>query len=445
MRTEEVIRDDIAKVKVKLDVVTEVIKGYVKEESKLLSDIRTGAGKKGSLVVERKKAIKPAVIGRLTRQILIIDKKLDGIRKKRSEVYVLRYKTEQTQIKLTHDLEDLENELKKIPELIDLDEETGYLIYYSRIKKSYFLVHPEEYEETGGNIVEARKKRVYFKSLTVAVNFTFDTLRQEKYPGEDEENRRLEAEIRLIIKVRGAGNILAKTIADKMKLAYERYITFKFEENAAGGSWKKMTHTIADRREDTDERPNIDIVRETIRMLDYIKEKLLVYKRKGLEITLKEKEEYDRMLKLKVRMLQEIKDYKVKDKRIEAMKHILPEVLKVGAYYRISKDEPTMDIDAEKAEPEIYGEWARALGGVYTRVETFDYESLLEKFRETEPTEYDARIRANDAAFNMEYQMSQQLEWITRLDVEEGETIGEFSGETGWQQLHRIKKEEEER
>ena len=40
------------------------------------------------------------------------------------------------------------------PEFIDINEEDGYLIYYSRIKKMYFKVHPDEYKRTEGKIVE---------------------------------------------------------------------------------------------------------------------------------------------------------------------------------------------------------------------------------------------------------------------------------------------------
>ena len=42
----------------------------------------------------------------------------------------------------------------EVPEFIDISEADGYLIYYSKIKKMYFKVHPDEYERTGGNVVE---------------------------------------------------------------------------------------------------------------------------------------------------------------------------------------------------------------------------------------------------------------------------------------------------
>ena len=40
------------------------------------------------------------------------------------------------------------------PEFIDINEEDGYLIYYSKVKKMYFKVHPDEYKRTGGYIIE---------------------------------------------------------------------------------------------------------------------------------------------------------------------------------------------------------------------------------------------------------------------------------------------------
>ena len=63
--------------------------------------------------------------------------------------------------------EELEEELERlkrkiipppppveVPEFIDINEEDGYLIYYSKLKKKYFKVHPDEYKRTAGNILE---------------------------------------------------------------------------------------------------------------------------------------------------------------------------------------------------------------------------------------------------------------------------------------------------
>ena len=52
--------------------------------------------------------------------------------------------------RLEKELEELEKE----PEFIDIDESTGYLIYYSRIKNVYFKVRPDEYKDKNGGIEE---------------------------------------------------------------------------------------------------------------------------------------------------------------------------------------------------------------------------------------------------------------------------------------------------
>ena len=42
----------------------------------------------------------------------------------------------------------------EVPEFIDINEEDGYLIYYSRVNKKYFKVHPSEFESRKGDIIE---------------------------------------------------------------------------------------------------------------------------------------------------------------------------------------------------------------------------------------------------------------------------------------------------
>ena len=102
------------------------------------------------------------------RELTELDKEL--LKKLRKEVPELRsyYR------KLREDLDGfiarsnkLEDELERLkrkiipppppvipPEFIDINEEDGYLIYYSKVKKMYFKVHPDEYKRTGGEIVE---------------------------------------------------------------------------------------------------------------------------------------------------------------------------------------------------------------------------------------------------------------------------------------------------
>ena len=131
----------------------------------------------------------------------------------------------------------------EIPQFIDIDDATGYLIFFSRDNNAYFLVRQEDYKE---GKIEAVK---YFSTLEIAVNFTFDTEAVSKYP--DLPPRTLEAEVRIVARVRGAGRELSIAIPEKLKEAFERHITFFFEQSydrgKGAGTWKGgMTHIIAD-------------------------------------------------------------------------------------------------------------------------------------------------------------------------------------------------------
>lgn len=94
------------------------------------------------------------------KKLVETEKVYEALKEKRSEKYDERDS-------LLVDKEELEEELERlridiippippveVPEFIDINEEDGYLIYYSKVKKLYFKVHPDEYKKTGGIIVE---------------------------------------------------------------------------------------------------------------------------------------------------------------------------------------------------------------------------------------------------------------------------------------------------
>jgi hypothetical protein len=222
------------------------------------------------------------------------------------------------------------------------------LILYDRIEKKYFKVRPDDYKD---GRVEAVK---YFNTLEIAVNFTFDTYAAPKYKDQEMDKLRLEAEIRITTSVRKAGKELVRAIADKMRLAFERFITDKFEWN-----WDTQKHIIAD---------GVMIRRDTA-------------------------------------------EFEVKNRRIKELKDILSLIIKVGAYCRLSDDEPTLIIDEEYTEPEVYGEWVRARDTNYEHRESFIKD------------------------FSLDDELSKPLYWSMARHM--------FAGETGWAQLKRIKAEEE--
>ena len=260
---------------------------------------------------------------------------------------------------LVTEKEELEEELERlrrkiipppppveVPEFIDIDDATGYLIMYSREKKGYFLVRPDDYEE---GKIEALK---YFSTLEIGVNFTFDTESAAKYEGGPK--RYLEAEVRITARVREVGRELSLVIPEKLKEAFERHITYFFEQShdrgKGAGTWKGgMTHIIAN----------------------------------GVEYAGKHKIEVG--------------------KKISEMLGV--KVLKVGVFYRINNENPNMMIEEEYARPQISGEWSR------------------QNYSESISNEFD-----------VEHELSQSLHWSM---------VRGFVGETGWEQLKRIKEEGE--
>ena len=252
---------------------------------------------------------------------------------------------------LSYEIKRLKDKIRAIPEFIDLDEETGYLIMYDASKAKYFLLHPDEYEK------EIRKVEKWFDSVSILVNFTFDTKTTPKYTDPNAEVRKLEAEIRISVNVREAGKRLVEAITHKLRLAFEVYVTDKFEWN-----WKVQRHAFADAVEEVDYSV----------------------------------------------------DYQMKRKKIEEVPDVIKSIIKVGAFYRVNDEEATLVIDEEYVKAKIYGDWVSSShrGADTTREhrETFD-------------------------DFDVEEYFGRALEWA---HVRHG-----FKGETGWEQLKRVKGEEE--
>ena len=81
-------------------------------------------------------------------------------------------------------------------------------------------------------------------------------------------------------------------------------------------------------------------------------------------------------------------------------------ILKVGVFYRVNNENPNMIIEEEYCRAKITGEWSRQ-----------DYSESISK------------------EFNLEQELGQSLHWSM---------VREFVGPTGWEQLKKIKEEEEE-
>lgn len=286
------------------------------------------------------------------RKLIESEKIYEKLKDERSDKYDERDSLVTEKEELEEELERLKRKIipppppVEVPEFIDIDDATGYLIMYSPSDKGYFKLRPQDYEE---GKIEAVK---YFSTLEVATNFTFDTEAASKYPGMPP--RTLEAEVRIVARVREAGRELSIVIPEKLKEAFERHITFFFEaghDRGKGvGTWKGgQTHIIAD----------------------------------GVNYTGKHKIEVG--------------------KKISEMLGV--KVLKVGVFYRVNDENPNMIIEEEYARPKITGEWSRQ-----------NYSESVSK------------------EFDVEYQLGQPLHWSM---------VRGFCKETGWEQLKRIKEEEE--
>ncbi len=285
------------------------------------------------------------------KKLVETEKVYEALKEKRIDKYRERDSLLRDKEKLEEELEELKRKIVpyvppvEVPELIDIDDATGYLIMYSRAEKAYFKLRPEDYKE--GKIKAER----YFSTLEIAVNFTFDTEAASKYP--DMPPRKLEAEVRITARVRGAGRELSLVIPEKLKEAFERHITFFFESGydrgKGAGTWKGgQTHIIAD----------------------------------GVKYTGKHKAEVG--------------------KKISEMLGI--KVLKVGIFYRINDEKPNFIIEEEYARPDVTGEWSRQ-----------NYSESISK------------------EFNVEHELGQSLHWSM---------VRGFVGETGWEQLKKVKEEE---
>ena len=279
------------------------------------------------------------------------EKVYEDLKDKRSEKYDERDSLVTEKKELEEELVDLIRRRipppppVEVPEFIDIDEATGYLIMYSPAEKAYFKLRPQDYEE--GKIKAER----YFSTLEIAVNFTFDTETTPQYEGGP--TRYLEAEVRIVARVRGAGRELSLVIPEKLKEAFERHVTFFFESGhdrgKGAGTWKGgHTHIIAD----------------------------------GVKYTGKHKIEVGKV--------------------ISDMLGV--KVLKVGLFYRINDEKANFIIEEEYCRAVVTGEWSRQ-----------NYSESISK------------------EFDIEHELSQPLRWSM---------VRGFVGETGWEQLKRIKEAE---
>jgi hypothetical protein len=271
------------------------------------------------------------------------------------------------------------------PELIDVDDSTGYLIWFNNVNEKYFLV-PE------GRSVRAEE---YFSTLHIYLNWTFETSKRvemmKDYTTGDVVPMRnhpenLFAEMRIVITVREANKEVVDALTEGVKQAFEEYITKTF------GKARKQ---------------------QVVPMFD-------------------------------VKNNMSIKEYPRKQKQISKLKKALPEVLKVGRYCRLSDEEPNIDIEKGEANLKYYAEWAGKPGynGEWTRLGWQNLTELeLKQEMEGRKVQRYEVVKASMPFdnFDLDDYFRQLSRWHDVKSLKSGERVP--VSESTWMRLLRLKEE----
>jgi hypothetical protein len=270
-------------------------------------------------------------------------------------------------------------------ELIEIDDATGYMIWFNPTNGKYFLV-PE------GGKVEAEE---YFSTLQIYLNYTFETSKRVEMMKDSvtgdvvpvrKNPEKLFAEMRIVITIREANKKVVDVLVDGVRQAFEEYITRTF------GQARKQ---------------------QVVPMFDV----------------------EDNM---------SIKEYPKKQRQLSKLKKALPEVLKVGRYCRLSNEEPNIDIKKETADLKYYAEWAGEPGysGEWTRM---GWKNLteLEVKREMEGLRvqrYEV-VKASSPfdGFNLDLYFRMLTKWHDVKSLKSVDRVD--AAETTWMKLRRMKEE----
>ena len=216
---------------------------------------------------------------------------------------------------------------------------------------------------------------VGYETLEIYLNYTFDT--EKTVRNQYQDPQKLQAEMRIILAVRRAGKAVVEALVEEVRVAFEEYMTWVFGEAPEATRNKRLNPVPI--------FPSIGINKE-------------------------------------------IEEYGDKRGFESKLRNVLPGVMKIGAYFRLSGREPNVLIEYREANVEFYGEWAHEVkpgyGGEWRRFKEgrvvralpFDDFDLGTYFRKT--TRYDDVISIR-----------------TGEEVEKKETT--------WQMLGRLMEEQE--
>ena len=195
--------------------------------------------------------------------------------------------------------------VKKELEWIDIDDSTGYSIWFDG-ELYYPALKAEDVTEVG------------YETLEIYLNYTFDT--EKTVRNQYQDPQKLQAEMRIIIAVRRAGKAVVEALVEEVRVAFEEYMTWVFGEAPEATRNKRLNPVPI--------FPSIGINKE-------------------------------------------IEEYGDKRGFESKLRNVLPGVMKIGAYFRLSGREPNVLIEDRAANVEFYGEWAHEVkpgyGGEWRR------------------------------------------------------------------------------
>ncbi len=158
-------------------------------------------------------------IGGLVRSLNYHYRKVKVAPEKRKKYHIdkireLEYKI----LKRYEELEEINRKIKEAErkEFIDIDENTGYFIYYDRDNEMYYLVRPEKAGATQ-EILPG-----FYQCVEITVNYAFET------GWEDDPKRDLGAEIKVSVRVERMGREKVHKVADLIHEAFKEFVAHYF-------------------------------------------------------------------------------------------------------------------------------------------------------------------------------------------------------------------------
>ena len=196
---------------------------------------------------------------------------------------------------------------------------------------------------------------VGYKTLQIYLNYTFDT--EKTVRNQRQDPQKLQAEMRIILSVRRAGKAVVDALIEGVRMAFEEYMTWVFGDAPSATRQTRLNPVP-------------------------------IFPSTGIN--------------------KDIEEYEDKKTFESKLRKVLPGVMKIGAYFRLSNVEPNVSIEYWEANVDFYGEWAHEIrpgyGGQWRRYKEgrvvralpFDDFDLGMYFRKTSKWDDVISIRTGD-------------------------------------------------